>query len=475
MACAAPRAARFLALALLAGGTLAARGSSDLHAVRKKRRVTADVSLDGCPDHVHWEDATVRNELDPATPSIVYWLRSLFTPAESARLVRLLEHASFGTQADSTDDAPAYEIYLNEEQATEKDQQLVTVARNFVASRFAQCVAPFVRKKFGCAACVPCAKLVQRYRRDERTEMVAHRDLVSSVTVVVELQRAQQQPAGGAETFGGGLFIKSGEDDPQTNFVPMRPGDGFLHNYELLHGVKISCDDCSRYSLIVWFQESEAKCLAGGPVEAAEQMFRRSAEAGVSEGRFSYARRVLPFVIDESGNMEHLVRGGGSETGDADATDAERARRVGGEAVAFLRAAATEQSHARSALMLAQLHATGVPLLLQPDLTEAKRWRRSALALGTDELVAAWDAQFGALLNATAEADVERPWAGVTVLARTSLALALGALAALVAFRQREAGTRGGAAARSSGGGGGAGKQEHPASKQAGSKKSKKK
>ena len=48
---------------------LAAACAGDYQAVKKQQRVTADVSLDGCPSTVRWEDAKVKNGLEPEKPS----------------------------------------------------------------------------------------------------------------------------------------------------------------------------------------------------------------------------------------------------------------------------------------------------------------------------------------------------------------------------------------------------------------------
>ena len=72
-------------------------------AVRHAAPETGDLALDGCPSHVKWKDAAFPSALEPDTPSYVYWLRSLFTAAEAATLVRTLTPAKFSTEADSID------------------------------------------------------------------------------------------------------------------------------------------------------------------------------------------------------------------------------------------------------------------------------------------------------------------------------------------------------------------------------------
>eukprot|EP01052_Picozoa_sp_SAG31_P054572 SAG31_NODE_14606_length_796_cov_2.439024_1_plen_82_part_10 len=58
-------------------------------------------------------DARFPNGLEPERPSLVFWLTSLLTPDEATSLVEVLEaQANFGAHPDSTDLAPAYELYL---------------------------------------------------------------------------------------------------------------------------------------------------------------------------------------------------------------------------------------------------------------------------------------------------------------------------------------------------------------------------
>ena len=41
-------------------------------------------------------------------------------------------------------------------------------------------------------------------------------------------------------------------------------GDAFLHDYSLLHGVTLACEDCARYSLVMWYRETAEDCASGG-------------------------------------------------------------------------------------------------------------------------------------------------------------------------------------------------------------------
>ena len=199
-------------------------------AVRHSAAQTGEVSLDGCPEHVRWKDAAFPSALEPETPSYVYWLRSLFSAAEAASLVRTLTPTTFSTEADSIDHQPSYEVYLlgggvpTAADASPRDAARLERARALVLPRFEQCVTPFLRRKFpGCEACVPCIALARRYKSSERTYVAAHRDSLSDVTVVVELKPANgSSPA--AAAAAGGLFVQTSEES-ERNVVPMRAGE----------------------------------------------------------------------------------------------------------------------------------------------------------------------------------------------------------------------------------------------------------
>ena len=366
---------------------------------------------------------------------MLFWLGSLFTAEEAAAVVELLADAprTFSTAPDSTDLQPAFEAtLLNRGRVIDDDDDsslsaagasAAAVARkawleHAIGDRVRRCVTPFVREKFRCPKCVPCVSIARRYRQGERLQVSPHRDVQSLVTMTVELQHAQPAPE------SGGLYLMSG-DSGIPNYPFLRAGDAFLHNYELLHGVKVSCGNamkglelqqCTRYSLVVWFQEDEAKCVAGGEIEQAEAMLRRSADAGVAEGRYRWALYVLsPLLANASSKgTEDMVEDDDSDSGDDDDEPAkesaaaaaasgttpvvvpEYVKRRGGleqvvaDAVSFLEAAATEQAHAGAALFLFDLLVDGCQGcgLAAADAYVAEEWLDRARTLGHAEATA---------------------------------------------------------------------------------------
>ena len=215
---------------------------------------TGPYELTGCPSHTAWRDATFPTELEPDRPSFVFWLRALLSPAEAHALIAIAEKHSFSEEPDSTDLLPSHELYL-----LQRGRPAVEPVWAAIGERVERCVLPFVRTKFGCPNCVPCVSMVRRYKASERLRVTTHRDIESSVTMVVELRPA------GATPEAGGLYIASSQEG-ETSFPTLRAGDAFIHDFGLLHGVRVACDgadaDCARYSLVLWFQEDAAKCAA---------------------------------------------------------------------------------------------------------------------------------------------------------------------------------------------------------------------
>ena len=68
------------------------------------------------------------------------------------------------------------------------------------------------------------------------------------------------------------------------------------------------------------------------------------------------------------------------------------------EVLAFLEAAAIEQTHGDSAVFLAELHLEGVPGALEPDVVVAELWRSRARGMGSSQL-GGWEALRGDKLS----------------------------------------------------------------------------
>lgn len=337
--------------------------------------------VDGCPAHVKPQSAQVSNALSPETPSDVHWLRSLFTPEEATAVVRMLSLLHFNEDPYSTDHLPSYEMYLLTAGAPALNTEHLQRVRSIVLPRIHGCVLPYLRQKYDCPECMACVSLVRRYTPSERARLAAHRDALSRVTLVVELQPADGSSPSAAAAAGG-LFIQNAEG-AAPSFVPMKAGDAFMHDYGLLHGVHVACEACVRYSLIVWFREDGERCLAGEDVDGATQLYRHAALEGIAEGRYSWARHVFQATLDGQYHIRALALS-------RNAT-AQELTEAGSHVLEMLKAAATEQSHGNSAVFLAEIFLMGVAGVLEPDMVVAEHWRNVGRALNASEL-SAWEA-----------------------------------------------------------------------------------
>ena len=251
--------------------------------------MTAATLLDACPETAIHQDAAIPSALEPSRDISVHFLQNLFSAQEAKALVRSTFGKAFDTRPDSTDGDPTFELHLLLHGSV-VDERLWGRVRERIES----CVLPLVRERFDCPRCVACSSLVRRYRGSERVFVGAHRDTTSRATAVVELQSAQP-----AHPDGSGLFLKQRDDTTEAFYPQLKAGDGFVHAFDLLHGVHVRCaegssaEGCARFSLIVWFHESAEQCRDASAVHGYEDLVRRSAEADVPEGHYQLAVLLL--------------------------------------------------------------------------------------------------------------------------------------------------------------------------------------
>lgn len=249
-----------------------------------------------------WRDCEVPNVFgDSYDPCHVFSLTSLFNRSEMTDILAALQaNADWSTRPCSTDQKPSYETYLVSSGNASQAMRLGVWER--ISSRL-ECVTALVRTKFNCTACVPCTSLVRRYRSAERTEVPAHRDSQAAVTLVVELQGSTR----------GGFYVKANQQD-QPSFADMAAGDAILHDFKLLHGVQVGCDepDCVRYSFITWFQKHQYACEAGdrwvsssreAQIDRGFKMFLQTAHARFGKVKSKLAREVYEAHASRSGGV----------------------------------------------------------------------------------------------------------------------------------------------------------------------------
>lgn len=118
-------------------------------------------------------------------------------------------------------------------------------------------------------------------------------------------------------------------------FPRLETGSAVVHSFDLLHGVQVLANATRpRHSLVLWFQESGRACAAGGEVLAAEELLRKSRDAGNAEGKFGWARLVASRYV-------------GASKATADQAEIAEIKKVLVEAA---------ETHVGAALLLADMH-----------------------------------------------------------------------------------------------------------------------
>ena len=130
-----------------------------------------------------------KGQLLDICPELMLAVLTYLPPAEAHALIAIAEKHSFSEEPDSTDLLPSHELYL-----LQRGRPAVEPVWAAIGERVERCVLPFVRTKFGCPNCVPCVSMVRRYKASERLRVTTHRDIESSVTMVVELRPAGATP-----------------------------------------------------------------------------------------------------------------------------------------------------------------------------------------------------------------------------------------------------------------------------------------
>ena len=164
-------------------------------------------------------------------------------PRETAsRLLSLVKgSAAYELEPDSVDQMPSFEFYPM------VAGKWVDEALKDELDAFAQTVLlPYVRQVYRCSHCTLADILVRRYVAGERRTHQLHFDSHAFVTVVLGLSDPSE--------FEGGLYIQSGPNASSREFVPLEPGDVFVHSFDLQHGVRLWKG--TRYSLVFWIKTS---------------------------------------------------------------------------------------------------------------------------------------------------------------------------------------------------------------------------
>jgi len=186
--------------------------------------------------------------------------RLVDTPTLDALLSAARTSMNFDTELDTVDGEATFLATIVEDGET-VDETLAALLRPVLEER----LLPHLRAAYGSPDVTVTDALVRRYLPDERTGLRAHYDVSAFATAIV--------PLVAADAYEGGLYVQGAPDDASRRIVRLERGDVLLHQWDVMHGVHVTAGE--RYSLVLWFSESDAARRAG-----ACPWVRRAAEAG---------------------------------------------------------------------------------------------------------------------------------------------------------------------------------------------------
>ena len=240
--------------------------------------------------------------------------------------------------------------------------------------------------------------LIRSYLPYESRRLEAHFDVSAFATAIVSLTAADE--------YEGGLYVQAVPGVPSRRFVNLEAGDALVHRFDSMHGVHVASG--ARYSLVVWFSQSEESLSDGTAPWVKHAAEEGNAEAQFILGGFHYRGDEFgygPSNMNDavtwltssarSGNalaQVHLASmiGAGEVEGELLGTALKGTHLDGasGEAAAAeLYRRAAEQGHPSGQFALGRcyLHGDG----LSRDVEQARAWLKKAAAQGADENVAA--------------------------------------------------------------------------------------
>lgn len=179
--------------------------------------------------------------------SELYLLDGVVAPAVAAAVVDALEGETFQTDLDSVDQAATHQFWLY---AFNRPRLEPSQARSAVNATLAKVlterVLPLVRSLYPSESepLQACFSFVRRYKHTERTRHPTHFDVQSHTTFIVSLNDY------GAD-YDGGIYVATGDRPMDRRYLPLKTGDGAVHQSDLLHGVHVP--NGVRWSWVVWF------------------------------------------------------------------------------------------------------------------------------------------------------------------------------------------------------------------------------
>ena len=196
--------------------------------------------------------------------STLYKLPQIATRKEVSTIRNLVKTSEFDSDPDSVDGMPTYELYIESPDINKnknsmkldhlkKRAKLRKKLRKVMKPIIENRINPYIRSMYSkhsdpSRQCTPCYSFIRRYKKNERWSHETHRDGHAFVTVVISLADYETE-------YKGGLYVATA--DRYKSMIRLNRGDGVVHQYDLLHGVKVYDNDFGeRWSWVIWYKDS---------------------------------------------------------------------------------------------------------------------------------------------------------------------------------------------------------------------------
>jgi len=197
--------------------------------------------------------------LEVSKPSEFAVVNNVLSKQQINKVIKIVREIHKEDQiGDSIDGMPVEKIYLNTYDhiidKTSKDP--ITRIDNILKPVLDKIVTPLVRQQYPeqCdrdgRKCLACSSMIRHWNPNRREFLNSHVDTDSIVTFVVSLSQH-------GSDFTGGLYVTPSRGI-QKQYIPLRKGDGVMHQFDLLHGVRVFHGQnrkVERFSWILWFKD----------------------------------------------------------------------------------------------------------------------------------------------------------------------------------------------------------------------------
>ena len=164
---------------------------------------------------------------------------NLFKTRETVALMERMDEV-FDRGPDTVDGRPTFEKFLIDNgRLTEPLEKTLLLWRSLGGDEAFERATAYARSKLRKPSLSLYQVLLRRYKPTERRVHPSHFDSHARGTMVIALN----------DNFDGGYYFC---DDTTRRFVSLRPGEAFLHSFDLRHGVHVQSG--TRYSCVLWFK-----------------------------------------------------------------------------------------------------------------------------------------------------------------------------------------------------------------------------